>query len=59
MAVVQEMDKPHWIKTCQEFSNHFLVQLHKKAKEYDEVHLIFHMHGKEFPLNVVRDPRKR
>ena len=44
------MDKPHWIKTCQEFSNHFLVQLHKKAKEYDEVHLIFHMHGKEFPL---------
>ena len=50
MAVVQEMDKPHWIKTCPEFSNHFLVQLHKRAKEYDEVHLIFHMHGKEFPL---------
>ena len=34
ITVVQEMNKPNWIKTCEDISNHFLVQLHEKAKHY-------------------------
>ena len=34
ITVVKEMERTHWIKTCEDISNHFLIQLHEKAKHY-------------------------
>ena len=52
MAVVQEIDKPHWIKTCEDFSNHFIIRLDQKAKGYDEVHLVFDRYDEEVSLST-------
>ena len=51
MAVVQEMNKPHWIKTCEGNSNQFLVWLHEKDKGY-VIHLIFDRIDEEVSLKV-------
>ena len=34
ITVVQETERTHWIKTFEDISNHFLIQLHEKAKHY-------------------------
>lgn len=41
MAVVQEMGKPPWIKTCAQWADHFTAALDSKTKEYSKIHVVF------------------
>jgi hypothetical protein len=57
MAVVQAMGKPPWVKTCAQWADHFTGILDSKAKDYDEVHLVFDRY--DLPTSLKEATRER
>ena len=57
MAVVQAMGKPPSIKTCAQWADHFTAVLESKAKDYDEIHLVFDRY--DLPTSLKEATRER
>ena len=53
MTVVQSLDKPNWIKTCKDLSNHFLSELDSKFSQYREVHILFDRYDMDKSLKTA------
>lgn len=59
MTVVQSLDKPNWIKTCKDLSNHFLSKLDTKFSHYKEVHIVFDRYDMEKSLKTATRVRRQ
>ena len=57
MAIVQEIGKPTWIKTCADFGRYFCSIVAQKVRSYEEVHLIFDRY--DLPLSLKEATRSR
>jgi hypothetical protein len=59
MEVAQAIGKPAWIKTCAEWADHLTTTLDSKAKDYDEVHLVFDCYDvSTSPKEATRERRQ-
>ena len=60
MAFLQSLDKPHYINTCEDLSNHFLKRLQTYYNSYDEVQVVFDRYNIPVSLeNATRQKRLR
>lgn len=57
MAVVQEMGKPQWVKTCSDLADHFCTRIQQKGSRYKEVHVVFDRY--DLPKSLKEATRKK
>lgn len=57
MAVVQEMGKSPWFKTCAQWADHFTATLDSKYSDCDEVHLVYDRY--DLPTSLKEATRER
>ncbi len=58
MAVVQEMGKPNWVRTCDDLAQHVCTQIKQRSSGYDEIHVVFDRYDLDVSLKASTRARR-